>query len=200
MMYYKIINDREVFSDCRTIQTDGGIWISNPTAEQIAAAGWMEYIPPVISPAPMTEPDEYSVIQAVKKMLAQSTESLSDEDALSVAALYPTWISSVAALYPTWISKVGEQVSVGERYWYDGKLYKVVQAHTAQENWTPDVSASLFTEVTIDEWPEFVQPISTETAYMTGDKVTFEGKHYVSLMNYNTYSPAAYPAGWEEKL
>lgn len=187
-MYYKVINGRELFSDCRTIQTEAGVWISNPNEEKILENGWQVYVPPVVEPTPMTEPDEYSVIQAVKKMLAQSTESLSDEDALAVAALYPTWIS-----------KVGEQVSVGERYWYDGKLYKVVQAHTVQENWTPDVSASLFTEVTIDEWPEFVQPISAETAYMTGDKVTFEGKHYVSLMDYNTYSPAAYPAGWEER-
>lgn len=188
-MYYKVINGREVFSDCRTIQTEAGVWISNPNEETILENGWQVYVPPVVEPTPMTEPDEWEIVQAVKKMLAQSTESLSDEDALAVAALYPTWIS-----------KVGEQVSVGERYWYNGKLYKVVQAHTVQENWTPDVSASLFTEVTIDEWTEFVQPISAETAYMTGDKVTFEGKHYVSLIDYNTYSPAAYPAGWEERL
>lgn len=188
MMYYKIINDRQVFSDCRTIQTENGIWISNPTVEQIAAAGWIEYVPPVVPEQPMTEPDEWEIMQAVKKMLASSTESLSDEDALSVAALYPTWIS-----------KVGEQVGVGERYWYDGKLYKVVQTHTVQSDWTPDVSASLFTEVTIDEWPEWKQPTGSHDAYMKGDKVTFENKHYVSLMDYNTYSPAAYPAGWEEK-
>ena len=37
MMYYKMIGDRQVFSDCRTIQTDEGVWISNPTEEQIAA-------------------------------------------------------------------------------------------------------------------------------------------------------------------
>ena len=189
MMYYKIVGDREVFSDCRTIQTEEGIWISNPTPEQIAAAGWMEYIPPTPPPPePMTEPDEFEIVQAVKKMLAQSTENLSDEDALAVAALYPTWIS-----------KMSEQVNVGERYWYDGKLWKVVQAHTVQENWTPDVSVSLFTEVTIDEWPEWKQPTGAQDAYMKGDKVTFESKHYVSLMDYNTYSPVAYPQGWEEK-
>ena len=190
MMYYKIINDREVFSDCRTIQTDEGIWISNPTAEQIAAAGWQVYVPPTPPPpAPATEPDEWGIVQAVKKMLAQSTEDLSDEDALAVAALYPTWIS-----------KVGEQVSVGERYWYDGKLYKVVQAHTVQDDWTPDVSTSLFTEVTIDEWPEWKQPTGAQDAYMIGDKITFEGTHYVSLIDNNVYSPAAYPAGWEARL
>lgn len=186
MIYVKEINGRQVFSDCRTIQTEAGVWISNPTAEQIANEGWVEYIPPVVIPEPLTEPDEQSIIRAVKKMLAQSTENLSDEEALEVAALYPTWIS-----------KSDEQVNVGERYWYDGKLYKVIQSHTVQSDWTPDVSVSLFTEVSIEEWPEWVQPIGASDAYMIGDKITFEGVHYVSKIDNNVYSPAAYPAGWE---
>lgn len=188
MMYVKEINGRQVFSDCRTIQTEAGIWVSNPSAEMIAAEGWIEYVPPITPPEPMTEPDEWEIIQAVKKMLASSTENLSDEEALGVAALYPTWAS-----------KEGEQVNIGERYWYDGKLYKVVQAHQVQSDWTPDVSTSLFTEVTIDEWPEWVQPTGSSDAYMIGDKVTFEGVHYVSKIDYNTYSPAVYPAGWEAR-
>lgn len=32
-----------------------------------------------------------------------------------------------------------------------------------------------------------------------GDKVTFEGTHFVSLIDNNTWSPAAYPQGWEER-
>ena len=115
MMYYKIINGQEKFSDCRTIQTNEGVWISNPTEEQIADAGWQIYEPPVVPPTPQTEPDMYDVMEAVKKMLATSTVELSDEDALAVAALYPIWAS-----------KVGKTVNVGERYWYDGKLWKVV--------------------------------------------------------------------------
>ena len=195
-MYSKEINGRTVFSDCKTICLEydhpplvKGQWVSNPDSQLIYDEDWREYVPPVVPPAPMTEPDEWQIVQAVKKMLAQSTENLSDEDALAVAALYPTWIS-----------KVGEQVNVGERYWYDGKLYKVVQQHIVQDDWTPDVSTSLFTEVTIDEWPEWRQPTGSSDAYMTGDKVTFEGTHYVSLIDYNTYSPAVYPAGWEARL
>lgn len=126
--------------------------------------------------------------QAVKKMLASSTADLSDEEALEVAALYPTWAG-----------KSGEKVNAGERLWYDGKLYKVVQTHTVQDDWTPDVSASLYTEVSIEEWPEWVQPTGVHDAYNIGDKVTFNGLHYVSLINANVYSPTAYPAGWEEK-
>jgi hypothetical protein len=185
MLYTRTINGKQEFSDCRVIQLDG-IWISNPTAEQIALDGWVEYVPPQVEPTPMTEPDTYEIMEAVKKMLSSSVTDLSDEDALSVAALYPTWAS-----------KVGEQVNTGERYWYDGKLYKVVQQHTVQDDWTPDVSVSLFTEVTIEEWPEFVQPISSETAYMTGDKVTYNGQHYVSLIDNNVWSPEVTPQYWE---
>lgn len=185
-MYYKTINDRIVFSDCKTIQTNEGAWISNPSAEQIADAGWQVYTPPIVPPQHQTEPDMEQMIEAVKKMLSSSTEELSDEDALDVAALFPTWAS-----------KIGETVSAGERYWYDGKLWKVVQSHTVQDNWTPDVSTSLFTEVSIEEWPEFVQPTGAQDAYMTGDKVTFNGNHYVSLIDNNVWSPEANPSGWQ---
>ena len=186
MLYTRTINGKQEFSDCRVIQLDG-IWISNPTAEQIALDGWVEYVPPQIEPTPMTEPDTYEIMEAVKKMLSSSVMDLSDEEALSVAALYPTWIS-----------KVGEQVNTGERYWYDGKLYKVIQTHTVQEDWIPDVSASLFTEVTIEEWPEYVTP-SSANPYMTGDKVTFNGVHYICKMDNCVWSPSEYPSAWEEQ-
>lgn len=185
-MYTKTINDRQVFNECRTILING-VWVSNPTVEQIASEGWVEYIPPVVVPDPITEPDLNSVIQAVKKILATQSEQLTDEEALGVAALYPTWAS-----------KIGKQVSIGERLWYDGKLYKVIQAHTIQNDWTPDTAVSLFTDVSIAEWPEFVQPTGAQDAYMIGDKVTFNGEHYESLIDNNTWSPADYPSGWNK--
>jgi len=186
MMYTKTINDRQVFSECKTILVNG-VWISNPTAEQIASEGWVEYIPPVVAPDPITEPDLNSVIQAVKKILAAQSEQLTDEEALGVAALYPTWTS-----------KNGEVVTVGERLWYNEKLYKVVQTHSVQSDWTPDVTPALYTEITIVEWPDFVPPTGTQDAYMTGDKVTFNGEHYESLIDNNTWSPADYPSGWNK--
>lgn len=188
MMYYKMIGDRQVFSDCHTIQTNEGVWISNPTEEQIAAAGWLPYMPPVIPPQPMTDPDMGEVMEAVKRMLDASVEELSDEDALNVAALFPTWVS-----------KMGQAVNTGERYWYDGRLWKVIQQHTVQEDWTPDTAVSLFTEVTIEEWPQWVQPTGAQDAYNIGDKVTFEGVHYVSLIDGNVWSPADNPSGWEAR-
>lgn len=184
MTYYKEINGRIVFFKNPLVVGDRQIF--NPTEEMLLEQGWQIYVPPVVPPMPQTEPDMYDVMEAVKKMLSTETYTLSDKDALAVAALYPTWIS-----------KVGEAVNVGERYWYDGNLYKVIQAHTVQEDWTPDVSTSLFAIVSIEEWPEWKQPIGSEDAYMEGDKITFEGNHYISLINYNIYSPVAYPAGWQ---
>lgn len=195
MIYTKTIAGRKVFSDCKTIQLEfdhdnlmAGQYVSNPLDELIYAEGWREYVPPVVPPQPHTEPEMDEMMQAVKKMLASSTEELSDEDALAVAALFPTWNS-----------KIGEQVNVGERLWYDSKLYKVVQQHTAQEDWTPDATPALYTEVSIVEWPEWVQPTGSQDAYNTGDKVTFEGVHYVCLIDGNVWSPSTYPQGWEAR-
>lgn len=48
-----------------------------------------------------------------------------------------------------------------------------------------------------DEWPEWVQPTGAHNAYRNGDKITYNGKHYISTMDGNVWSPDAYPAGWQ---
>ena len=62
---------------------------------------------------------------------------LEDKDALDVLELYPQWQS-------------GKNYVVGDRVKYDGKLWKVLQGHTSQESWKPDVAASLFVQVQIE--------------------------------------------------
>ena len=185
MLYHKLINGQDKISSCESLYIDG-CWVSNPTEEMILADGWEIYSPPTPVYSPRTEPDEIDLLVAIKKMLQSSTSQLSDEEALEVAALYPTWAS-----------KIGYEVSVGERLWYDGKLYKVVQAHTVQEDWTPDVTASLYTEVSIDEWPAWKQPLGSEDAYNTGDKVSHNDKHWVSIIDGNVWEPGV--AGWTEQ-
>jgi hypothetical protein len=54
------------------------------------------------------------------------------------------------------------------------------------------------TEPEPEEWPAWVQPTGAHDAYNTGDKVTFEGRHYISRIDGNVWSPAVYPDGWEE--
>ena len=48
-----------------------------------------------------------------------------------------------------------------------------------------------------DEWPEFVQPTGAHDAYNSGDKITFNGVHYIRRMNACVWSPAVYPYAWE---
>lgn len=185
-MYYKIINDRQVFSDCKVLEVAPRQWVSNPSEELIFQCGWQVFVPPVVPPQPQTEPGYDQIVDAVKRMLSSSVEELTDEEALEVAALFPTWAS-----------KIGEQVTAGERLWYDERLWKVLQPHTVQQEWTPDTAVSLFVEVSIEEWPEFVQPTGAQDAYNTGDKVTFEGQHYICQIDGCTWSPSAYPAAWQ---
>ena len=118
--------------------------------------------------------------------------NLSDEQALQVPLMFPKW-------------QVGKAYAVGKRVLYLGVLYKVIQAHTSQAGWEPDIAPSLFAKNLIvkDEEgeqvdiPEWVQPDSTNP-YMIGDKVKFGGKVYQSVIDNNVWSPTDYPQGWEE--
>ena len=107
---------------------------------------------------------------------------------------------NVKFLYKEFDKQIGRTLEVGEYIQYNDKLYKVLQAHTVQENWTPEAAPSLFAEVLTDPTGEtikdWVQPDSTN-AYMKGDKVRYEGVVYESLINQNVWSPAAYPQGWQ---
>ena len=124
--------------------------------------------------------------RALRPYIEKASVSLTDEDALQAVELFPQWV-------------IDHAYAVDERLQYNDVLYRVVQAHTSQADWTPDKTPALFVVVSLDEWPEFVQPTGAHDAYKKGDKVTFNGKHYISLIDGNVYSPAAYPAGWQEQ-
>ena len=99
-------------------------------------------------------------------------------------------------LYPAW--SVGISVAKDSRYQYNGKLYKCVQAHTTQSDWQPDVTPALWVKVSLDEWPEWVQPTGSHDAYAKGDKVTHNSKKWTSDVDANTWEPGVY--GWTEVI
>ena len=86
-----------------------------------------------------------------------------------------------------------------KRLQYKSKLYRVLQDHTSQADWIPGSAASLFVEISDPsiEYPEWKQPTGAHDAYTKGDKITFKGKKYISLIEANVYSPEEYPTGWE---
>ena len=130
-------------------------------------------------------------MEQFRKAVKMFAASLDDEKAMEVATIYDPW-------------KVGKSYSVGEFVTYgtngvgDPQLYKVVQAHTSQTDWTPDVTASLFTAIGLDDagYPVWSQPTGAHDAYNKGDIVDYNGALYQSLIDGNVYSPEAYPAGW----
>jgi hypothetical protein len=108
-----------------------------------------------------------------------------DEAALESIDLFPKW-------------EAGITVTAGERYRWNGKLYRVGQPHTTQADWTPDVVPALFTVVSLEEWPEIPEVITAESPWMKGDKGTWKGKHYICQMDNCVWNPDTYPAAWSE--
>lgn len=123
--------------------------------------------------------------ERLRALIVKGSSSLSDDDAIEGVELFPVW-------------EVDHVYAKDERVSYGGKLYKVLQAHTSQATWTPPTSPSLYAKVlpgqsgVVGEW---VQPGSTNP-YMLGDKVTHNGKTWVSTCDNNVWEPGVY--GWSE--
>lgn len=125
--------------------------------------------------------------EVIRLAIAKTINSITieDETALRMVEYYP---APDAASY-----------AAGDRIQYNGKLYKCLQAHTAQADWNPVDAPSLWAEVlagqdgtAIGEW---VQPDSTNP-YMRGDRVSYNGKIYESEVDNNVWAPGVY--GWVE--
>ena len=120
---------------------------------------------------------------AYRNKIEIAASTMTDETALTAVELFPVW-------------EAGKAYAVSDRVQHDGMLYKCVQAHTSQADWAPDATPALWVVVSIDEYPEWVQPTGAHDAYNTGDKVSYNGKHYVCTIDANTYAPDVY--GWKE--
>ena len=157
------------------------------------------------------DPQLYLVLQAHKSQsdwLPDATASLYKKMGISESG-YPIWTQPLCAV---------DAYNLGDIVSYNGKLYKsIINANV----WAPDVYPAGWEEYIestgggdsgetggggttepetppTETIPDFVQPTGAHDAYKKGDKVKFEGKIYESLIDANTYSPSAYPAGWKE--
>ena len=157
------------------------------------------------------DPQLYLVLQAHKSQsdwLPDATASLYKKMGIGESG-YPIWTQPLGAV---------DAYNIGDIVSYNGKLYKsIINANV----WAPDVYTAGWEEYTestgggdsgetggggttepetppTETIPDFVQPTGAHDAYKKGDRVKFEGKIYESLIDANTYSPSAYPAGWKE--
>lgn len=124
----------------------------------------------------------------LRALIEKAAVSLDDEDALSAVELFPAWKTETA-------------YALDERIRYDEKLYRCVQAHTSQSDWTPDVTPALWTEVAKPgEIPVWKQPTGAQDAYNKGDKVWYPERDtdvWVSDIDNNVWSPDVY--GWTKE-
>lgn len=125
------------------------------------------------------------------KALQMFATGLDDDKAMEVAYVYDPWEENK-------VYDVGVYLTYGVNGVGDPQLYKVVQGHTSQADWTPDVTPSLFVPIGLNEggYPVWSQPTGSHDAYNKGDIVDYNGALYESLIDGNVYSPDAYPAGW----
>lgn len=137
--------------------------------------------------------------QATQKEQELNPTEIKSALQLTIADLPESEQVNYVSTYPSW--KVPLAVQVGEKYQYKAVLYKVIQAHTTQVDWPPDLVPALFVQVNApDVIPVWVQPTGAHDAYQTGDKVhfpTISDPVYQSLIDANVWSPAVYPAGWQ---
>lgn len=124
--------------------------------------------------------------RALRKLIERLSVELSDEEAYDAPELFPMWTIKA---YET-----------GDRVQYQGLLYKCLQSHTAQADWTPDVAVSLWVRVDDPsiEFPEWVQPTGAHDAYAKGAKVSHNEKHWISDVDANIWEPGTINAPWTE--
>jgi len=124
--------------------------------------------------------------EQLRQELNEIIGEMTDEEAVERPILFPNW-------------KSGKEYTINERIRYGGRIFKVLQNHTSQDDWTPSRAPSLFAEILTSEDgepQEWQQPSSTNP-YLTGDKVIYEGLIYESLIDNNVWRPDLYPQGWK---
>ena len=119
----------------------------------------------------------------IAQAIQLATSYLPDDEAETVTILFPKWAADT-------------EYAADDRRQYDELLYRCVQAHTSQEGWEPPNVPALWVRTSVDEWPEWIQPMGAQDAYNIGDKVNHNDKHWISNLNGNVWEPGVY--GWDE--
>lgn len=158
----------------------------------------------VLDPAepPPTTEERVAALEVENKLLMEQVSAQSAVASITfvtlceVGTLDMVTASEHAELFAEWAYPVA--YTVGQLRRHNGVLYKCVQAHTSQADWTPDTAVSLWSVAAdpAEEWPAWSQPVGAHDAYAKGDKVSHNGKHWTSNVDSNVWEPGVY--GWTE--
>ena len=130
---------------------------------------------------------EASQVKDFRNKVTELLVNLDNDTAIDNAILFPQW-------------KSGVEYKVDERIRYNDVLYIVLQDHTSQANWLPEVTNSLYARM-LRSWEQNVittweQPDSTN-GYMMNDKVYHNDILYISTADNNIWEPGTTGAPWE---
>lgn len=124
--------------------------------------------------------------RSMRKQLNSLIKDFDDETAVANKELYPDWNGN------------GVSVVRGELLYHKNELYRVNQSHTTQDDWTPDKTPALFVKISLEEYPQWRQPTGAHDAYNKGDKVSDEGKHWISEIDGNVWKPGTVVGAWSK--
>lgn len=96
--------------------------------------------------------------------------TVDDETALTGKELYPVWSENIS-------------VSVNDRYQYNDKLYKCVQAHTTQADWTPDKTPALWAVIDVTHAGTIEDPIPASRGMEYVKGLYYIENNVIYLMN-----------------
>jgi hypothetical protein len=122
-------------------------------------------------------------VEEVTSMLISrqvNTLAVDDNTALRMKSYYPEWTPNTA-------------YSVGFKVQYNGNLWRVMQAHTAQVGWDPENAPTLWEQINETNSGDLTDPIPYE-----GNMALENGKYYMQdyviyLCNRDTVKPVYHP-------
>lgn len=98
-------------------------------------------------------------------------------------------VAALVGLYPAW-SGDGVAYVAGDIRAHGGTLYRIVQPHTSQVDWTPDATPALWVRCApAGVIPAWVQPTGAQDAYALDALVTYQGQVWRSTIAANVWPP-----------
>lgn len=123
--------------------------------------------------------------EEIRKAIDTFAENQTDKTLIDNKAAFSLWRSGITA----------EKDKI---YRFGDDLYRCIQPHITQDDWTPDKVPALFVKISLEEYPQWRQPTGAHEAYNKGDKVSDEGKHWISEIDGNVWKPGTVAGAWRE--
>ena len=135
----------------------------------------------------MNERIDIAVMAQLRHALEDFARSQCDEKARRYPSLFEAW-------------RPGAGYSQDDRVSFGGRLWRCLQSHLSQPDWTPEAAPSLWREAAAPgEYREIKSVMLSTEAFSAGEVGWYKNRDdlYRSLIDANVWTPEANPSGWE---